>query len=291
MAIPVFFSYSHKDEIYKKTFETHLSILQKQGYISIWTDRKIMVGDDWEDEINLNLQSAKIIFLLVSANFLASEYCYDTETVYAIEQHQKGNAVVIPLILKPCLWEKSNFKHIQACPENGKPISTWKNKDQAWLNVSQHIVEVIEKLSVPILKETNKITEETILKSANNSDSKEAFVKGAVVGSFIEPVIGTVIDGIAGYLGHLWNSEENKPETLETLILRFLQTFRDFYFSPLKIQKWGSKQWSFEKLEFYNISQIKRELEKLKALGKLKVTKSKKGNLIYKILQLSEFKN
>lgn len=98
MAVPLFYSYSHKDEGFRETLETHLAILKRQGYIDCWHDRRIAPGDNWKEEINFNLQNAKITLLLVSSNFLASDYCYDTETIFALEQHANKACVVIPII-------------------------------------------------------------------------------------------------------------------------------------------------------------------------------------------------
>ena len=147
MSISVFISYSQKDEYYKKALEAHLTILQRLNVIATWSDRKITAGDNWEQEINLNLEKSKIVLLLISANFLSSDYCYDTETIFALEQHNNGKAIVLPIIIKPCLWQKSNFGHLQAFP-SVKPISLWKNKDEAWLSVTNEIVKVIEKFNL-----------------------------------------------------------------------------------------------------------------------------------------------
>ena len=103
--LSIFYSYSHKDEEYRETLETHLVILKRQNYINSWHDREITPGSYWEDKIDLNIKKAKIILLLISSNFLASDYCYDTETIFALDQHKKGKCIVIPIIIKPCLWQ------------------------------------------------------------------------------------------------------------------------------------------------------------------------------------------
>lgn len=127
MSVFLFYSYSHKDEIYKNELQNHLSILKSQGYFEAWSDRQITPGAEWEEEINLNLQKANIVLLLLSSDFLASDYCNDTETIFALEQHEKGNAIVVPIIVRPCLWLKSHFKKLQALPKDGKPITKWED--------------------------------------------------------------------------------------------------------------------------------------------------------------------
>ena len=96
--IKLFYSYSHKDELYREKLETHLSILRRNGYINEWHDRRISAGNEWEEEINFNLEDSDIILLLISSNFLASDYCYDTETIRALEKHESKEAIVIPII-------------------------------------------------------------------------------------------------------------------------------------------------------------------------------------------------
>nr|VFJ56215.1 MAG: TIR domain-containing protein [Candidatus Kentron sp. FM]VFJ59002.1 MAG: TIR domain-containing protein [Candidatus Kentron sp. FM]VFK11939.1 MAG: TIR domain-containing protein [Candidatus Kentron sp. FM] len=138
--IKLFYSYSHKDEGYRKRLETHLSVLKHQGIIGQWHDRKITAGTDWARQISENLESADIILLLVSADFLASEYCYDKETAHALKRHEEGSARVIPIILRPCDWRYGvPFNKLQALPKDAKPVSTWENDDEAFTNIARGI--------------------------------------------------------------------------------------------------------------------------------------------------------
>src|SRR4051812_25942213 len=96
----VFFSYSHADEALRDELEKHLKILQRQGIIEMWHDRRIGAGSELHGEIDENLNSADIILLLVSADFLNSDYCHDVEMKQAIKRHNNGEAIVIPVILR-----------------------------------------------------------------------------------------------------------------------------------------------------------------------------------------------
>src|SRR6187549_735200 len=98
----VFISYSHSDEFYCKELEKHLSVLRRDGYIDTWKDRKIIPGEEWNNAISKELLSAKIILLLISSDFLSSDFCYDIEMKTAIERHNSNEAVVIPIILRFC---------------------------------------------------------------------------------------------------------------------------------------------------------------------------------------------
>src|SRR5450755_1303817 len=111
--IEIFFSYSHRDEIFRKKLENQLSLLKHQGLISSWYDRKILAGQEWSDEIDKHINSADIILLLISPDFMASSYCYSVEVKQAIERHERGEAYVIPVILRPVYWQRAPFGKLQ----------------------------------------------------------------------------------------------------------------------------------------------------------------------------------
>lgn len=140
----IFFSYSHKDESFRKQLETHLSMLRRQELIKPWHDRMITAGDEWKGQIDNNLNSADIVLLLVTANFLASDYCYDIEMQRAMERHDVGEARVIPIILTPVEgWMHSPFAKLQVLPKDGKPVTRWDDRDEAFVNVAQGIRRAI----------------------------------------------------------------------------------------------------------------------------------------------------
>src|ERR1700676_3417548 len=123
--IEVFYAYSHKDESLRDELETHLSILKRRGIISCWYDRRISGGMEWDDKIDDYLNRADIILLLVSADFIASDYCYEKEMTRAMERHELKEARVIPVILRDCDWNFALFSKLQALPRDGKPVARW----------------------------------------------------------------------------------------------------------------------------------------------------------------------
>jgi internalin A len=135
----VFFSYSHKDESLRDELETHLKLLQRQRIISTWHDRKIMPGTEWDGEIDRYLESASIILLLVSADFLASDYCWDKEVTRAVQRDAAGEATVIPVVLRECDWKGAPFERLQGLPTDLKPVTAWDDRDAAWTNVARGI--------------------------------------------------------------------------------------------------------------------------------------------------------
>ncbi|MGF1519117.1 MAG: COR domain-containing protein [Nodosilinea sp.] len=143
-ALRLFFSYSHKDDLLCEQLETHLKLLQRQGLIQPWHDRRILPGDDWAGDIDDNLNRADIILLLVSADFISSDYCYDKEMTRAMERHEAGEARVIPIILRPVDWRDTPFNKLSWLPQNGTPVVQWENRDAAWLDVETGIKRVVQ---------------------------------------------------------------------------------------------------------------------------------------------------
>jgi len=143
-AVRLFYSYSHKDEDLRNELETHLKLLQRQRAIDTWHDREIKAGDGWKDKIDENLERADIILLLVSSDFIASDYCYEKEMTRAIERHEAGEATVIPVIVRDVNWVSAPFAKIQALPKNGEAVTLWDDKDTAWRNVSEGIEKVVK---------------------------------------------------------------------------------------------------------------------------------------------------
>ena len=144
----LFFSYSHKDEELRNELEVHLSMLKRQGLISAWHDRRIGAGNDIHSSISDELESADIILLLVSASFLASDYCYDKEMLRALEKDKEGIARVIPVILHPCDWTSAPFGSLRATPLDGKPVSMFANQAEALTQIAKDIRVAVEEMGV-----------------------------------------------------------------------------------------------------------------------------------------------
>lgn len=145
----LFFSYSHKDEQLRNELEKHLAPLKRQGIIDSWHDRRILAGSDLDRTISSELEAARIILLLISVDFLASDYCHDIELVRALEKHESGEAVVIPVILRSCDWETSAFGRLRATPPDGKPVTKFADIDEAFTLVAKDIRQVAQAFSQP----------------------------------------------------------------------------------------------------------------------------------------------
>lgn len=120
--------------------------MKTQGLIEVWHDRRIEVGRALDDEISVNLEKADVILLLVSASFTASPYCFSKEMHRAMERHEDKSARVIPVILKPCDWHSAPFGKLLAAPKDGKAVTSWANRDEAFADVAQQVRKVISGL-------------------------------------------------------------------------------------------------------------------------------------------------
>ena len=159
-AINIYLCYAYdvyKDKALIDELDKHLSSLERQGQIMIWSVRKVSAGKELLREIHNYLNSADIILLLVSVGFMSSDDSYRVQMQRAMEQRERGEARVIPVILKPVDWQDAPFGKLQPLPTNGKPITRWPNRDEAFLDVTNGIKQVINeiiantlsKLSIP----------------------------------------------------------------------------------------------------------------------------------------------
>lgn len=144
--IKVFYCYAHEDDALREQLARHLSPLRRLRDITGWFNRDIQAGTDWEQESEAQMHTASIILLLISADFMASDYCYTVEMKRALDRHRAGTACVIPILLRSVEWERTPLGGLLPLPGNKKPVTQWADQDEAWLNVVQGIGEIIRKL-------------------------------------------------------------------------------------------------------------------------------------------------
>lgn len=132
-----FISYSHADDALRAEFDKHLSLLRRQGLIELWSDHRIPAGGDFENHISAELEAADIIILLVSPDFMASDYCFGVEMKRGMERHHHGSAIVVPVIARPVDWHSAPFGTLKALPRDGKPVVKWSTVDDAFLDIVQ----------------------------------------------------------------------------------------------------------------------------------------------------------
>ncbi len=142
----LFCSYAHEDKEHRNNLEKHLTLLKRQGFIRLWHDQRIMAGENFEDEIDENLGYADVILLLISVDFIASDYCYSKEMARALARHQSGEAQVIPIIVRPVDWETAPFAKLKVLPEDGQAVALWENQDEVWMSIAKEIRMVVVKI-------------------------------------------------------------------------------------------------------------------------------------------------
>lgn len=148
--IRLFYCYARKDKRLRDELEIHLSWLKRRYQLTNWHDREILPGEEWEQAIDKNLNTAHLILLLISPNFMASDYCYGKEMQHALERHKEGTCRVVPILLRPTYWEDAPFNSLQLLPTNAKSITSWTNQDKAFQDVVTEISRTIKDLLIPL---------------------------------------------------------------------------------------------------------------------------------------------
>ncbi len=175
--VKLFYSYSHQDEKYRDELEKHLAVLRNKELIDEWHDRKIDAGDDWDEEIDNNMNKSHIILLLFSPDFIASTAC-QKEVDTAMRLKKEKGIVFIPIILRECAWKSiDNISSVQALPKNGTAVKKWNDQDEAWVSVYEGLQKIIGKIRdniKPKIKEDFK--RELLQNPVDNCDLDELFV-------------------------------------------------------------------------------------------------------------------
>ena len=134
----IFTIYAREDAQYLKELRGQLRPLENAGRIKVWSDREINPGVEWEKEIVQHLDTADIILILVSADYYDSAYIHEVEIKYALARHEKGEAKVLPIIVRPVDFSDDPIiSRLQVLPTDGRPVTDrhWQNRDDAWLDV------------------------------------------------------------------------------------------------------------------------------------------------------------
>jgi TIR domain len=144
--ITIFISYAHADEQLCTELRTHLSSLERVKSIEVWSDRDIRAGAEWKLEIHYYLNTAQIILLLISPDFMDSDFCYSIEMKQAMERDEAGKASVIPIILRPVFWEDTPFAKLQVLLTRARPVisEAWYTRDDGFLDIVQGVRKVVE---------------------------------------------------------------------------------------------------------------------------------------------------
>jgi len=146
-SIDVFLSYTHQDEELHNQLAQQLKSLQRQGLIGALYDQEIRPGRHWSRDIDIHLNVANLILLLISPDYVASGYIYEGDLRRAINRHESGEARVIPIILRPTDWSGTPLGKLPILPRNAEPITMWHNLEEALLDVARSVRRVVEELA------------------------------------------------------------------------------------------------------------------------------------------------
>ncbi len=150
MPVTIFICSAREDKALLNELMSHLMPLQRRGLIEIRHDHDIPAGAEWEARVIQEINAAQVILLLVSPDFLNSDYCYHIEMQRALARHERGEARVIPIILRPVLWWEMPFSKLQALPTDGEPVTSplWPDRDAAFYDIALGIYQVVKVMTL-----------------------------------------------------------------------------------------------------------------------------------------------
>src|SRR5258708_59623 len=228
------YCYAREDKALRDELDRHLSGLKREYQITSWSDGKISAGEGWQKEIDAQLNTANIILLLISAHFMASDYCYGIEMKRALERHEAGTACVIPIILRPVYWENAPFSKLQVLPTDAKPVSRWRDRDEAFRNIAMGIGNAIKDLIISLKTKEEWLEEGNAFHSLKTYDEPLHAYRQAIR---LDPS-----DAIA------WNNKGlalGKLKRYEEALAAYEQVLR---LDPNHADTWNNKGFALEKL-------------------------------------------
>jgi len=168
-SITLFYCYARKDRALRDELDTHLAGLRRSGLVTSWYDGEIIAGTSWEEEIENRLNTSDVILLLVSPDFIGSDYCYSKEMKRAMERHRAKEARVVPILLRPVDWTGTPFSQLQMIPTDARPITLWDDRDAAFADIAKHIRRVVADLIEQRNRHNRKYLEEADTTSNSTS--------------------------------------------------------------------------------------------------------------------------
>jgi formylglycine-generating enzyme required for sulfatase activity len=146
--LKTFIIYAREDRPSLDTLMGHLAVFERNGAVRFWYDREITGGKDWDDEIRFNLKTADIVVLLISPEFFLSDYIHSVELTEAFQRDRAGEALVVPVILKKCLWHKhAEIARLQALPSEAKPVfdkNHWPDPHDGFYDIAECFDRILD---------------------------------------------------------------------------------------------------------------------------------------------------
>ena len=165
--IDIFIAYAHEDEKILEELKTHLTVLERTQNVTIWYDGLVMPGQEWQATTKEVMQKSQIILLLISADFIASDECYNESMKHALDMHRAGKCTVIPVLARACLWQDTPFSSLQILPKNQQPLTSaaWQTHEDPFTQVAENLRFVVQKLqgNVALESSVNPIVTPTVI--------------------------------------------------------------------------------------------------------------------------------
>jgi len=200
----IFIAYSKEDRSLLDELVSHLSVLERSGKADVWHDGEIEAGADWENSKKEALQNADIILLLISADFINSDYCYEVEMQSALKRHEQGTAKVIPVLMRDCAWQLTPFAKLQVLPTNHQPIANDRLQvsDDALSDVVEEIYEVMHPSSTVFdpKKPERKVIEKRVVVEQPSKGNNKLLLGG---------LIGVLLFGLIYFGAKQFNKSDN----------------------------------------------------------------------------------
>jgi hypothetical protein len=167
--IDIFIAYAHEDESILAELKTHLTVLERTQNVTVWYDGLVAPGQEWQATTKEVMQKSQIILLLISADFIASDECYNESMTAALAMHKAGKCMVVPILARPCLWQDMPFAFLQILPKNQQPLmsSVWRTAEEPFTQVAENLRFIVQKIQ-------GNIAPQTILSESDSSISGTA---------------------------------------------------------------------------------------------------------------------
>ena len=232
--LKVFISYSHKDADLKRQLDTQLVNLQRTVPLDIWSDNMIAAGQDWNEEIFSKLRASQIILLLISPDFIASDFAYEKEMKEALNMHDYKQALVVPVMLRIVKEDGHPFSKIQTLPSAPRFISEWQDLDAAFTNVLTGLDLSIQQFIKNRKVRDINVRENELVEYATNGELLSACDKLMDFASDFSPGIGYRREAmtIKGTCKYILKNCMDDVDQIQKIILMILKLIDEIKLSP-----------------------------------------------------------
>lgn len=140
----VFICYSHKDKRWLHDLQTHLNPYVRNGSVTAWSDQQIAPGSKWLAEIKAALASTRVAVMLVTPNFLASDFIHEHELIPLLKETEKGRVRILWIPVRACAYKETPLKDYQAACDPDKPLANMKaERDKHCVKICEEIKKAV----------------------------------------------------------------------------------------------------------------------------------------------------